>query len=132
MSKHRYFREEVKRAAVARVAAGASVTTVARQIGADRRRLYEWYHKHKEGGPEGPRRVGRPSKAEALSARARSWTEAPDESTAVRRHVAALERKIGQQQVDLDFFRRALRHVEETRRAQAKAGAAASTRSSKR
>jgi transposase len=132
MSKHRYFREEEKRAAVARVMAGESVTTVARQIGADRRRLYEWYHKHKEGGAEGLRRVGRPRKAEALNARGRSWEGASDESAAVRRHIAELERKIGQQQVDLDFFRRALRHVEETRRAQATAGAAASTKSSKR
>jgi hypothetical protein len=32
-----------------------------------------------------------------------------------QRRVAALERKIGQQQVDLDFFRRALRHVRERR-----------------
>ena len=32
-----------------------------------------------------------------------------------QRRVAELERKIGQQQVDLDFFRRALRHVRERR-----------------
>jgi transposase len=132
MKKHRYFPEDVKRAAVKRVAEGVSVSTVAREIGANRGRLYEWYRKYQEGGLEGLRRVGRPRKAEALSARARSWKEASDETAATRRQVAELERKIGQQQVDLDFFRRALRHVEETRRAQAEAGAAASTRSSKR
>jgi transposase len=32
-----------------------------------------------------------------------------------QRRVAELERKIGQQQVDLVFFRRALRHVREGR-----------------
>jgi transposase len=32
-----------------------------------------------------------------------------------QRRVAGLERKIGEQQVDLDFFRRALRHVREAR-----------------
>jgi hypothetical protein len=37
------------------------------------------------------------------------------ELTRARRRVAELERKIGQQQVDLDFFRRALRHVRERR-----------------
>jgi hypothetical protein len=78
------------------------------------------------------RQPGRPGKAEALRARALSRKEAPEESVAARRRIAELERKIGQQQVDLDFFRKALRHVEETRRAQAKAGATASTRSSKR
>jgi len=132
MKKHRYFPEDVKRAVVKRVAEGVSVSTVAREIGANRGRLYEWYRKYQEGGLEGLRRVGRPRKAEALSARARSWKEASDETAATRRQVAELERKIGQQQVDLDFFRRALRHVEETRRAQAEAGAAASTKSSKR
>jgi hypothetical protein len=130
--KHRYFPDDVKLAAVQRMAAGEAASTVARDIGADRLRLYEWYHKYREGGPEGLRRVGRPSKAEALSARSRSWKDAPDENAALRRHIAELERKIGQQQVDLDFFRRALRHVEETRRAQAERGTAASTRSSKR
>jgi transposase len=132
MKKHRYFPEDVKRAAVKRVAEGVSVSTVAREIGANRGRLYEWYRKYQEGGLEGLRRVGRPRKAEALSARARSWKEASDETAATRRQVAELERKIGQQQVDLDFFRRALRHVEETRRAQAEAGAAASAKSSRR
>jgi transposase-like protein len=132
MKKHRYFPEDVKRRAVGRVARGEAVTTVAQDIGADRRRLYEWCHKHQEGGPEGVRRVGRPRKAEALSARVRAWQGASDESGAARRQIAELERKIGQQQVDLDFFRKALRLVEETRRAQAKAGAAVSTRSSRR
>jgi len=131
MKKARYFPVEVKRKAVERVAAGEAVSTVGREIGADRGLLYKWYRKYQEGGLDGLRRHGRPSKAEAVSARGRSWKEATDEGAAMRRQIAELERKIGQQQVDLDFFRRALRHVEETRRAPAKAGAAASTKSSK-
>jgi transposase-like protein len=130
--KYRYFPEDVKRAAVKRMADGEAASTVARDIGADRLRLYEWYHKYREGGPEGLRRVGRPRRGEALSARGQAWKDAPDENAALRRQIAELERKIGQQQVDLDFFRRALRHVEETRRAQAAPGAAASIKSSKR
>jgi transposase len=130
--KHRYFPEEVKLAAVKRMVDGEAASTVARDIGAERTRLYEWYHKYREGGREGLRRVGRPRKEEALTARARSWKDTSDESAALRRHIGELERKIGQQQVDLDFFRKALRLVEETRRAQAAPGAAASTKSSKR
>jgi transposase len=130
--KHRYFADDVKLAAVKRLADGEAASTVARDIGADRLRLYEWYHKYREGGAEGLRRVGRPRKQEALSARSEAWKDAPDENAALRRHIAELERKIGQQQVDLDFFRKALRHVEETRRAHAERGAAASTKSSKR
>ena len=131
MKKRQYFPVEVKRTAVKRVAAGEAVSTVALDIGTKSGRLYAWYRKYQEGGLDGLRRHGRPGKAEALRARARSLKEAPDESAAARRRIAELERKIGQQQVDLDFFRKALRHVEETRRGQAKAGAAASTRSSK-
>jgi transposase len=132
MKKHHYFTEEQKRAAVGRVAAGEGASTVARSIGADRRRLYEWFGKYQEGGPEGLRSVGRPRKAQALSARARSWHEAPDELTAARRQIAEQQRKIGQQEVDLDFFRRALRQLEEVRRVTAGRGGAASTKSSKR
>ena len=130
--KYRYFPEDVKRAAVKRMVDGEAASTVARDIGADRLRLYEWYHKYRDGGPEGLRRVGRPRKQESLSARGQAWKDAPDETAALRRQIAELERKVGQQLVDLDFFRRALRHVEETRRAQAAPGAAASTKSSKR
>ena len=132
MKKHRQFTEEQKRAAVARVLKGEAVSTVARSIGADRNRLYEWRIRYQQAGPEGLRPVGRPRKAEALGARARSWDEAPDELGAARRQIAELQRKVGEQQVDLDFFRRALRHIEETRRAQGVPGGAASTKSSKR
>jgi transposase len=130
--KYRYLSETEKRAAVGRVVGGEAVSTVAKSIGVNRNRLYEWYHKYREGGAEAVRRTGRPRKAEALSARAHAWQGASDESAAARRRIAELERKIGQQQVDLDFFRKALRLVEETRRAQAERGAAASSRSSKR
>jgi transposase len=130
--KHRYLSVEEKLSAVRRVASGEAVSTVARDIGANRDSLYKWYRKYQEGGPDDLRRTGRPRKAEALSARARSWKEGSDEAAAMRRHIADLERKIGQQQVDLDFFRKALRHIEETRQAQATRGGAASTKSSKR
>ena len=132
MKKHRQFTEEEKRSAVARVLKGEAVSTVARAIGADRNRLYEWRSQYQQAGPAGLRPVGRPRKTEALGARARSWDEAPDELAAARRQIAELQRKVGEQQVDLDFFRRALRHIEETRRAQGVPGGAASTKSSKR
>ena len=132
MKKLRYFTEEQKLAAVARVLKGEAVSTVARSIGADRKRLYEWRSRYQAAGPQGLRPAGRPRKAEALVARARSWDEAPDELAAARRQIAELQRKVGEQQVDLDFFRKALRHIEETRRAQGGPGGAVSTKSSRR
>lgn len=132
MKKHRYLSEAEKRSAVARVASGEAVSTVARSIGVNRNRLYEWYGKYQEGGAAALRRVGRPRKTEALGARARSWQDEPDEAKAAGRQIAELQRKVGEQEIDLDFFRRALRHIEETRRASATPGSAASTKSSKR
>ena len=49
-----------------------------------------------------------------------------------RQRIAELERKIGQQQVDLDFFQQALRRVGGARRRSAALGALPSTPSSKR
>jgi hypothetical protein len=49
-----------------------------------------------------------------------------------RQRVGELERKIGQQQVDLDFFREALRRIEETRRPNDGLGVKASTPPSRR
>jgi transposase-like protein len=132
MKKLRYFTDEQKLAAVARVLKGEAVSTVARSIGADRKRLYEWRSQYQEAGAEGLRPIGRPRKAEALGARSRSWEGTPDELAAARRQIAELQRKVGEQQVDLDFFRKALRHIEETRRVQGGPGGAASTKSSRR
>jgi tetrahydromethanopterin S-methyltransferase subunit G len=56
----------------------------------------------------------------------------PDELAKAQRRIADLERKVGQQQVELDFFQRALRQVGEARRTSGVPGATASTRSSKR
>jgi transposase-like protein len=130
--KPRYFTVEEKLAAVKRVSDGEAVLTVARDIGGKRDTVYKWCRKYRAGGPDGLRRTGRPRKSEGLSARVRSWQEGSDEGAAMRRHIAELQRKIGEQQVDLDFFRKALRHIEETRQAPAGSGGAASTKSSKR
>src|ERR1700730_4377030 len=111
--RRRYLAEE-KEAAVRRVAAGEAVTSVARAVGADRKRLYEWYRKYQEGGAAALQARGRPRKEAALNARARRGGR--DEVAALRRQVAEQQRKIGEQEVDLDFFRRALRQLEEARR----------------
>jgi len=130
MKEHGKFSAALKRTAVGRVAAGESVSGVARDVKVDRRRLYEWCDKYRAGGAEALRGRGRPRKATASVAVRRDSGE--DELTAAQRRIAALERKIGQQQVDLDFFRRALRLVQERRQASTVPGSATSTKSSRR
>jgi hypothetical protein len=49
-----------------------------------------------------------------------------------RARIAELERKVGQQQLELDFFQQALRQVGGARRPSAGPGVPASTRSSRR
>jgi transposase len=119
-----------KRAAVSRVAAGEPVSSVASDLGIDRRRLYEWQEQVRQGGLEALRGTGRPRKGglEGPPLRSAILTE----GAAARRRIAELERKIGEQQADLDFFRQALRHVKARQQAAGVAGARRSTKSSGR
>ena len=55
-----------------------------------------------------------------------------EELARAQRQISALERKIGQQQVELDFFQQALRQVRGQRLRSGVPGGTASTKSSKR
>src|SRR5437868_14924645 len=108
MTKHREYPIALRQAAVARVAAGESVAEVARDLKLRGRLLYAWRDKVRTGGAAALRERGRPRKGRmAVAAPA---VAGEGELARAQRRVAELERKIGQQQVDLDFFRRALRH----------------------
>ena len=68
-----------------------------------------------------------------LMSRVKAPAETPAaELEAARKRIAELERKVGQQQLDLDFFQRALRHVGAPRQPGIKPGVTGSTKSSKR
>lgn len=133
--KHREYATALKEAALARLAAGESVAAVARDLQLRGRLLYAWRDKVRKGGPAALRGLGRPRKrATAVAAPAAAWAAGEtgeDEPARAQRRVAELERKIGQQQVDLDFFRRALRHVRERVRPSVVPGVVRSTKSSR-
>jgi transposase len=138
MSKtRRVFSREFKLAIVGRMLAGESVSALARELRFARKELYVWRDHFLAGGAEGLRSPGRPRKAEAcgLAARVRPAGRAKTpgaELKGAREQIAELERKVGQQQLELDFFRQALRQVGGTRRRSAAPGVPASIRSSKR
>ena len=103
---------ELKLAAVRRVLAGESVRAVAEELGIRRKRLYVWKDRYAELGEAGlaHRRGGRPRKVvsedrngDAMSGRG--------ELLAARKRIAELERKVGQQELELDFFGEALRRI---------------------
>ena len=93
---------EVKRAAVSRVAAGETVSAVAAALGIDRRRLYEWQELARRGGLERLRGPGRPRTSRLDGPPLRSALL--NDGAAARQRIAELERKVGEQQGDLDFF----------------------------
>jgi hypothetical protein len=115
---------------------GENVTALARELKFSRKDLYVWRDRFLAGGPEALRGRGRPRKAAAAANEARAQLPPPDipeaELEAARTRIAELERKIGQQQVELDFFRQALRQVRGARQPNAGAGVTGSTGSSKR
>ena len=137
-SSQRVFSREFKISIICRMQAGESVSALARELKMTRKDLYAWRDRFQAGGPEALRGRGRPPKAEAAglaasgtSAKAPAETPAT-ELEAARKRIAELERKVGQQQLDLDFFQRALRHVGASRQPGTKPGVTGSTKSSKR
>jgi transposase len=103
---------ELKLAAVRRVLAGESVSAVAQELGIRRKRLYVWKDRYAELGEAGlaQRRAGRPRKPAAVENGAEALT-ARGELLAARKRIADLERKVGQQELELDFFGEALRRI---------------------
>jgi transposase-like protein len=125
--KRRVFSREFKLSAVKRLLAGESVASLSRELGVQAGYFYRWCGHFRRGGVEALRPACRPRKGLGVL----DIEPGKDLATA-RRRIAELERKVGQQQVELDFFRQALRQVGEARRPRAGSGVATSTRSSRR
>lgn len=130
----RTFSRAFKLKAIERMDAGENVSALSRELGVKREILYRWRSQFRVGGEERLReRRGRPTVKEALTiAAARGPASEAADLAAARRQIAELERKIGQQQLDLDFFKGALRHIEALRQASDRPGATASSSRSRR
>ena len=138
----RLFSREFKLAAVRRLVAGERVSVLARELGVRPGILHHWLARFREGGAAALRPEGRPTKAELAAMHSGEavevWSAAmpppdpPDELERARARIAELERKVGRQELELDFFQQALRHVKEARQHSGVSGGTPSTRSSKR
>ena len=145
MRRSRVFSRDFKLAALSRMAGGANVSALSRELTVRRKLLYEWRDAFRAGGPEALRAPGRPRKGSvvvgARSGAARdaaasgpgggSSAGSGDELAAARRRIAELERKVGQQALEADFFRQALQLFETSRRPRDRSGGTASTASSR-
>lgn len=122
-----FYSRAFKLAALERMAAGENVSALASELGVKRTRLYEWRDRFRRGGEAGLRGRGRPSGGVGVEV-----APAPlDDLAAAKRRIAELERKVGQQELDLDFFQQALRHVGARRPGRDGHGGTGSTKSSK-
>jgi len=124
---------------------GENVSALSRELNVRRKLLYEWRTAFRAGGPDALRGRGRPRKG-ALVVGARSSgrqraerdtgaggrCEADSNELAVaKQRIAELERKVGQQALEADFFAQALQLFETSRRPSVRRGGTAPTASSK-
>ena len=125
---------EEKLALLGRIAAGERLVDVAKDAGVLRKSLYEWRAAYRALGAAGLNRrrgpkPGRASGGPMAGASGPPDARPPDVLAKARARIAELERLVGRQQMDLDFFREALRSWDEKRRV---SGAPISSKSSKK
>lgn len=124
---NRTFSPEFRLQVAQRIEQGESVSKLHHELDIKRSVLYRWRDAYRKGGAAGlNRKAGRPPGVP---------NPAPpkpgvSQEDALRQQVIELERKVGQQALQLDFFKRAFKRVKESGRASTSAGATASTRRS--
>ena len=106
----RTFTKEFKLAAVRRLEAGVSMAEVARAVEVSPNVLHRWVREFRQGPGNAFPGHGQ-----------RRWSEGK---------VAELERKVGQQAMEIDFLKGCLQNIEEQRALQATSGSPRSTRKS--
>ena len=107
----RQFTKEFKLAAVRRLEQGIPITEAARALEVNPNVLHRWRREFRQGPGNAFSGAGK-----------RRWEEG---------RVAQLERKIGQQALEIDFLKRCLQRIEEQRNLQALTGKPLSTSRSK-
>ena len=114
MSKRkRRWSREFKEAAVARMGGAETIYGLAAELSVCRELLFKWRRTHEAGGSAALRAASRsPARPPPLETTPPPAV-IPEDLVAAQRRIEELERKIGQQQLDLDFFRAASRRVRE-------------------
>jgi transposase len=109
--KIRQFPTAYKLKAIKRAEGGEGVLPVARKLGISRKLLHDWIKAWKAHGPEGLNRKRGPKPGPR---RLKPLQEENKRSALAQANerIAELERLVGRQQMDIDFFRRALRALE--------------------
>ncbi len=108
----RRFPTAFKLKAIRRAEEGEGVLPVAGKLGISRKLLHDWIKAWKADGPEGLNRKPGPKPGP----RRLKPVQADDKKHSALAHanarIAELERLVGRQQLDIDFFRKALRALQ--------------------
>ena len=111
--KFKAFPTAFKLAAIKRLEAGEAVSPLARKLGVSRKLLHDWRKAWKLHGPAGLNRKRGPKPGpRKLRRLAEPAAKGSGELAQARAKIAELERKIGQQALDIDFFHKALRALD--------------------
>ncbi len=124
---NRTFSSEFRLVVAQRIERGESISKLHHELDIKRSILYRWRDVYRKEGAAGlARTVGRPVGVPnpAMPKPGVSVEES------LCQQIAALERKVGQQAVQLDFFKQAFKRVKESNQASLSAGVTASTRRS--
>jgi transposase-like protein len=136
-NKRRRFDQDYKVAVAKRLLAGESGTQLSRELKIRRSVLYRWRDTYRLEGAAGlnrqpgcpPGRRGRaaPDAAALAAIEQADATQAAATAAAAARRIAELERKIGQQALQIDFLERAFKRVKELGLPSGGSGASGST-----
>ena len=120
--------------AVERLEAGERASALAIELNLNRTIVYHWRDRFRANGAEAlTSKRGRPRTPEVLAAESLRASRAKANGLAqARAQISELERKVGQQQLDLDFFKGALQHIEDSRPPSDELGVTASSPTSRR
>lgn len=110
--KNRQFPTAYKLKAIKRVERGEGVLSVARELGISRKILHDWIKAWKAHGPEGLNRKRGPKPGPRKLKPLATYDDKRSALTRANARIAELERLVGRQQMDIDFFRKALRALE--------------------
>jgi len=109
----RIFSQEFRLSAVQRMLAGETASALAQEPGVLRKSLYEWKDNYATKGLPGlAQQRGRPApKVIPAPANLPMQDSARGELVRARARIAELERKVGKQELELDFFEAALQRI---------------------
>lgn len=108
-AKSRQYPTAYKLKAIKRVERGEGVLPVARELGISRKLLHDWVKAWKAHGPEGLNRKPGPKPGPRKLKPVPTYDDKRSALTLAKARIVELERLVGRQQMDIDFFRKALR-----------------------